>query len=87
MAEPTDTKGLPSICLSVVRDVASTHPGPFHFRAPSKIFWRLSEACFPTRQSVVMLPLASRCERPPPYDKKKRMVGACCTQIAEAAPK
>ena len=51
--------------------------GPFHFRAPSKIFWRTVRGMTPhkTERGKEALKLLQTFEGvPPPYDKKKKMV-------------
>merc|ERR1712029_761407 len=50
--------------------------GPFHFRAPSKIFWRTVRGMIPhksERGKEAMKRLQTFEGIPPPYDKKKRM--------------
>ena len=51
--------------------------GPFHFRAPSKIFWRTVRGmvAHKTERGKAALKRLQTFEGvPPPYDKKKRMV-------------
>jgi len=51
--------------------------GPFHFRAPSKIFWRTVRGMTPhkTERGKEALKRLQTFEGvPPPYDKKKKMV-------------
>merc|ERR1711953_557032 len=51
--------------------------GPFHFRAPGKIFWRTVRGMVPhktERGKAAMKRLQTFEGIPPPYDKKKRMV-------------
>merc|ERR1711885_9697 len=51
--------------------------GPFHFRAPGKIFWRTVRGMVPhktERGKDAMKRLQTFEGVPPPYDKKKRMV-------------
>ena len=51
--------------------------GPFHFRAPSKIFWRTVRGMIPhkTERGKDALKRLQTFEGvPPPYDKKKKMV-------------
>merc|ERR1711974_346651 len=51
--------------------------GPFHFRAPSKIFWRTVRGMVPhksERGKEALKRLQTFEGIPPPYDKKKRMV-------------
>merc|ERR1712173_457818 len=65
--------------MDFLRKRMNTNPskGPYHFRAPSKIFWRTVRGMLPHKLERGRLAL----ERlkvfegiPPPYDKKKRMV-------------
>merc|ERR1712083_846634 len=54
--------------------------GPFHFRAPGKIFWRTVRGMIPhktERGKDAMKRLQTFEGVPPPYDKKKRMVVPC----------
>merc|ERR1712156_469096 len=51
--------------------------GPFHFRAPSKIFWRTVRGMTPhktERGKDALKRLQTFEGAPPPYDKKKKMV-------------
>merc|ERR1711872_213333 len=51
--------------------------GPFHFRAPGKIFWRCVRGMVPhktERGKAALKRLQTFEVVPPPYDKKKRMV-------------
>ena len=51
--------------------------GPFHFRAPSKIFWRTVRGMTPhkTERGKTALKRLQTFEGvPPPYDRKKKMV-------------
>jgi len=51
--------------------------GPFHFRAPSKIFWRIVRGMVPhktERGKQALLRLKSYEGVPAPFDKKKRMI-------------
>merc|ERR1712202_17201 len=51
--------------------------GPFHFRAPAKIFWRTVRGMMPhkTERGKLALKRLQAFEGvPPPYDKKKKMV-------------
>jgi large subunit ribosomal protein L13Ae len=51
--------------------------GPFHFRAPSKIFWRTVRGMVPhksERGKAALKRLQVFEGVPPPYDKKKKMV-------------
>ncbi|VEL12757.1 unnamed protein product [Protopolystoma xenopodis] len=57
----------------------NTNPsrGPYHFRAPSKIFWRTVRGMLPhklARGKEALKRLKVFEGIPPPYDKKKRMV-------------
>ena len=51
--------------------------GPIHFRAPSRMFWRVVRGMLPhktARGQAAMSRLKVFEGVPPPYDKQKRMV-------------
>ncbi|CAH8662667.1 unnamed protein product [Schistosoma curassoni] len=65
--------------LDFLRKRMNTNPsrGPYHFRAPAKIFWRTVRGMLPHKlyrgkQALDRLKVFEGI--PPPYDKKKRMV-------------
>merc|ERR1712173_238642 len=65
--------------LDFLRKRMNTNPshGPFHFRAPSKIFWRCVRGMLPHKlhRGKMALDRMKVFEGvPPPYDKVKRMV-------------
>merc|ERR1712170_336280 len=65
--------------LAFLRKRMNTNPkrGPFHFRAPSKIFWRTVRGMLPhklTRGKEALDRLKAFEGIPPPYDKEKRLV-------------
>merc|ERR1712180_220004 len=65
--------------LEFLRKRMNTNPskGPYHFRAPSKIFWRTVRGMLPhklQRGKDALAKLKVFEGVPPPYDKKKRMV-------------
>merc|ERR1712141_689976 len=65
--------------LEFLRKRMNTNPkrGPYHFRAPSKIFWRTVRGMLPhklTRGTEALNRLKAFEGIPPPYDKVKRMV-------------
>merc|ERR1711893_2105 len=65
--------------LEFLRKRMNTNPkrGPFHFRAPSKIFWRTVRGMLPhklTRGKEALDRLKAFEGIPPPYDKEKRLV-------------
>jgi large subunit ribosomal protein L13Ae len=65
--------------LEFLRKRCNVNPqrGPFHYRAPGKIFWRTVRGMVPhkTKRGEEALNRLRVCEGvPPPYDKKKRMV-------------
>merc|ERR1719167_797994 len=65
--------------LAFLRKRMNTNPsrGPYHFRAPSKIFWRTVRGMLPhklQRGKDALARLKVYEGIPPPYDKKKRMV-------------
>jgi len=64
-------------------------PGPFHFRAPSKIFWRTVRGMIPhktARGAAAMERLKVFEGIPPPYDKKKRMVVPQAIRVLRLKP-
>merc|ERR1712156_1306706 len=63
--------------------------GPFHFRAPSKIFWRTVRGMIPhksERGKDAMKRLQTFEGVPPPYDKKKRMVIPSALKVLRLKP-
>ncbi|KAB0341576.1 hypothetical protein FD754_018502 [Muntiacus muntjak] len=77
--------------LVFLRKWMNTNPsqGPYHFRAPSRIFWPTVRGMLPhkTQQGQAAL------ERlkvfggiPPPYDKKKRMVVPAALKVVRLKP-
>jgi len=65
--------------LSFLRKRKNTNPkkGPLHFRAPSKILWRVIRGMVPhktARGKAALAHLKVFEGVPPPYDKEKRMV-------------
>ena len=63
--------------------------GPFHFRAPSKIFWRTVRGMVPhktERGKAAMKRLQTFEGVPPPYDKKKRMVIPSALKVVRLKP-
>merc|ERR1719322_1361410 len=58
--------------------------GPYHFRAPSKIFWRTVRGMIPhkTARGAAALERLKVFEGiPHPYDRKKRMVVPSCLKV------
>merc|ERR1711913_159243 len=63
--------------------------GPFHFRAPGKIFWRTVRGMVPhktERGKDAMKRLQTFEGIPPPYDKKKRMVVPSALKVLRLKP-
>ena len=63
--------------------------GPFHFRAPGKIFWRTVRGMIPhkTERGKDALKRLQTFEGvPPPYDKKKRMVIPAALKVLRLKP-
>merc|ERR1712026_87481 len=63
--------------------------GPFHFRAPSKMFWRTVRGMVPhktERGKDAMKRLQTFEGVPPPYDKKKRMVIPSALKVLRLKP-
>jgi ribosomal protein uL13 len=66
-----------------------TRGGPFHFRAPSKMFWRTVRGMIPhktARGAAAMERLKSFEGIPPPYDKKKRVVVPQALRVLRLKP-
>ncbi|CAH1227121.1 RPL13A [Branchiostoma lanceolatum] len=77
--------------LEFLRKRTNTKPsrGPFHLRAPSRIFWRTVRGMLPHKTSRGALAL----ERlkvfegiPPPYDKQKRQVCPSALRVIRLMP-
>ncbi|VEN56804.1 unnamed protein product [Callosobruchus maculatus] len=65
--------------LSFLRKRCNVNParGPFHFRAPSRIFWKTVRGMLPhktERGKQALRRLKSYEGIPPPYDRRKRVV-------------
>jgi len=78
--------------LSFLRKRCNVNParGPYHFRAPSKIFWRTVRGMLPhkTKRGDNALGLLRVVEGiPPPYDKKKRMVVPAAMRVVRLNPR
>ncbi|KAK5018566.1 60S ribosomal protein L16A [Cryomyces antarcticus] len=66
-----------------------TRGGPFHFRAPSKMFWRTVRGMIPhktARGAAAMERLKTFEGIPPPYDHKKRMVVPQALRVLRLKP-
>ncbi|XP_065908390.1 large ribosomal subunit protein uL13-like [Dysidea avara] len=64
--------------------------GPFHFRAPSRIFWRVVRGMVPhktARGEEAMNRLRVYDGIPAPYDKQKRMVVPSALRVLKLQPK
>jgi len=77
--------------LAFLRKRMATNPsrGPFHFRAPSRIFWRTVRGMLPhkTQRGQEALGRLKVFEGiPPPYDKMKRMVVPNAIRVTRLAP-
>jgi large subunit ribosomal protein L13Ae len=69
--------------------MADTESGPFHFRAPSKMFWRTVRGMLPhktARGAAAMERLKTFEGIPPPYDKKKRVVVPQALRVLRLKP-
>ncbi|EDM07405.1 rCG53885, isoform CRA_a [Rattus norvegicus] len=69
----------------------NTNPsrGPYHFRAPSRIFWRTVRGMLPhkTKRGQAALERLKVLDGiPPPYDKKKRMVVPAALKVVRLKP-
>merc|ERR1711930_45210 len=63
--------------------------GPFHFRAPGKIFWRTVRGMVPhktERGKAALKRLVTYEGIPPPYDKKKKMVVPSALKVLRLKP-
>ncbi|XP_034531320.1 60S ribosomal protein L13a-like [Notolabrus celidotus] len=63
--------------------------GPYHFRAPSRIFWRTVRGMLPhkTKRGQAALERLKVFDGiPPPYDKRKRMVVPAALKIVRLKP-
>merc|ERR1711893_379216 len=72
--------------LDFLRKRMNTNPkkGPYHFRAPSKIFWRTVRGMLPhklNRGKEALARMKAFEGIPSPYDKKKRMVVPSCLKV------
>lgn len=66
-----------------------TRGGPFHLRAPSKMFWRTVRGMIPhktARGTAAMERLKTFEGVPPPYDKKKRVVVPQALRVLRLKP-
>jgi large subunit ribosomal protein L13Ae len=76
--------------LAVILAMAITSPaGPFHFRAPSRIFYKAVRGMIPhktARGAAAMERLKVFEGVPPPYDKKKRVVVPQALRVLRLKP-
>ncbi|CAH1798696.1 unnamed protein product, partial [Owenia fusiformis] len=77
--------------LSFLRKRLNTNPrrGPFHFRAPSKVFWRTVRGMVPhklTRGKEALDRLKVFDGIPPPYDTQKRLVVPSALKVLRLSP-
>ncbi|GAB1599717.1 60S ribosomal protein L13a-like [Argonauta hians] len=77
--------------LDYLRKRCNVNPrrGPFHFRAPSKIFWRTVRGMLPhkiKRGKEALARLKAFEGVPPPYNKKKRMIVPAALRIIRLKP-
>merc|ERR1711893_298401 len=77
--------------LSFLRKRMNTNPsrGPYHFRAPSKIFWRTVRGMLPHKlhrgkEALDRLKVFEGI--PPPYDKQKRQVVPSALRVIRLMP-
>ncbi|KAJ1547305.1 60S ribosomal protein L13A, partial [Nowakowskiella sp. JEL0078] len=71
------------------RCVVNPNRGPFHLRAPSKIFWRTVRGMVPhkTPRGAAALERLKIFEGvPPPYDKEKRVVVPAALRVLRLGP-
>ena len=77
--------------IDFLRKKVNTNPkkGPFHLRAPSRIFWRVTRGMTPhkTPRGAAALKRLKVFEGvPPPYDKVKRMVVPSALRVTRLKP-
>ncbi|KAL7873724.1 hypothetical protein AOLI_G00127950 [Acnodon oligacanthus] len=77
--------------LAFLRKRMNTNPsrGPYHFRAPSRIFWRTVRGMLPhkTKRGQAALERLKVFDGvPPPYDKRKRVVVPAALKIVRLKP-
>merc|ERR1712224_312990 len=63
--------------------------GPFHYRAPSKMFWRVVRGMLPhktARGAAALNRLKCFEGVPPPFDKKRRMVVPAALRVLKLRP-
>ncbi|VDQ05849.1 unnamed protein product [Trichobilharzia regenti] len=77
--------------LDFLKKRMNTNPsrGPYHFRAPAKIFWRTVRGMLPHklhRGKLALDRLKVFEGIPPPYDKKKRMVVPSALRVIRLKP-
>merc|ERR1712119_139156 len=71
------------------RTRTNTKKGPFHFRAPSKMTWRVIRGMLPhklKRGAEALDRLKVFDGMPAPYDKQKRMVVPSCMKVVKLKP-
>ncbi len=71
------------------RCVVNPKRGPFHFRAPSRIFWRVIRGMVPhkTARGAAALERLKVFEGvPPPFDRQKRMVVPQALRVLRSNP-
>lgn len=78
--------------LDFLRKRMNTNPkrGPYHFRAPRKIFWRTVRGMLPHklhRGKEALNRLQAFEGVPPPYDKQKRMVVPSALRVIRLKPR
>ena len=75
--------------IRTLRLLTKLSKGPFHFRAPSKIFWRTVRGMIPhktARGAAAMQRLKTFEGIPPPYDRKKRVVVPQALRVLRLQP-
>ena len=81
---------LPTIQAQEIESMLTLRsPGPFHFRAPSRIFYKTVRGMIPhktARGAAAMERLKVFEGVPPPYDKKKRMVVPQALRVLRLKP-
>merc|ERR1719244_1652407 len=74
--------------LQFLRKRINTKPsrGPFHYRSPTRMFWKVVRGMLPHKKARGKLAL-DRLKVfegvPPPYDQKKKVCGSSCPEVSE----
>lgn len=83
---PANSNSLPR---GTQKTLTPSHAGPFHFRAPSRVFYKAVRGMIPhktARGAAAMERLKVFEGVPPPYDKQKRMVVPQALRVLRLQP-